>query len=210
MRFSKLILSFLVTSAMAGAALADDAPGGPAGDFQIRLRGVGVLPDASARITIAGSNIGGTTKVSDSLVPEADLSYFITDHISVEAIAAVTKHSVSNSVAGRVASVWLLPPTVTAQYNFDPNGAIRPYVGAGVNYTLFYDPDSALPNIKFRNRFGWALQAGVDVPVGDGPYFLNFDVKKLFLQTTIQAGGNVHASAGLDPWLVGGGVGVRF
>ena len=76
---------------------------------------------------------------------------------------------------------------------------------------LFFDPTSALPNIKFRNEFGWALQAGMDVPVGDGPYFLNFDVKKLFLNTTVLAnGGAVRAGASLDPWLIGAGVGLRF
>jgi outer membrane protein len=215
MRVNHFFGSVVLLAGLAGGAAAQTsaapADGDLAGHFQVRLRGVAVLPDPSATITISGSTIGGTTKVTDSFVPEADLTYFVTDNISVEAIAAVTKHTVSNSVAGRVASVWLLPPTVTAQYNFDPRGAIRPYIGAGVNYTLFYDPSSALPNIKFRNEFGWALQAGADVPLGGGPYFLNFDVKKLFLHTTILAsGGAVHASAILDPWLVGAGVGIRF
>ncbi len=191
-------------------ALADDLPS-PAGHFQVRLRGLGVLPDPSADITVSGAAIGGKTSITDSFTPEADLTYFITDHIGVEAIAAVTKHTVSNSVAGRVASVSLLPPTVTVQYHFDPTGPIRPYVGAGLNYTFFYQVDNALPNTDFKNNFGYALQAGADVPVGDGPYFLNFDVKKIFLHTRITAAaGAVRASADLDPWLVGGGVGMRF
>jgi outer membrane protein len=198
---------------MAGAAQAQPAtsPGGVADHFQVRLRGAAVVPDPSATIAIAGANIGGVTKVSDSFVPEADLTYFITDNIAVEAIAAVTKHTVRNSVAGTVASVWLLPPTITAQYHFDPEGPIRPYVGAGINYTFFYDPHSALPNIGFKNSFGWALQAGADVPVGDGPYFLNVDVKKVFIGTHVRAaGGAVQASARLNPWIIGAGVGLRF
>jgi outer membrane protein len=170
-----------------------------------------VLPDPSADIAISGAHIGGTTSISTSLVPEVDLSYFITDNISVEAIAAITKHTIRNSVAGTVSNVWLLPPTVTAQYHFDPTGPIRPYVGVGVNYTFFYDPHSALPNIGFKNSFGWALQAGADVPLGDGPYFLNADVKKVFMGTHIRAaGGAVQASARIDPWLIGAGVGMRF
>ncbi len=169
------------------------------------------MPDPSATITVSGANIGGVTKVSDSFVPEADLTYFVTGNIAVEAIAAVTKHTVRNSVAGTVASVWLLPPTITAQYHFDPEGAVRPYVGAGINYTFFYDPHSALPNIGFKNGFGWALQAGADVPVGEGPYFLNFDVKKVFLGTHVRAaGGAVQASARLNPWIIGAGLGLRF
>ena len=198
----------------AGIAQAQEAPAPSvdlAGHFQARLRAAAVVPDPSATITISGANIGGTTKVSDSFIPEADLTYFITDNIAVEAIAAVTKHTVRNSVAGTVSSVWLLPPTVTAQYHFDPNGPIRPYVGAGVNYTVFYDAHSALPGIGFKNSFGWALQAGADVPVGEGPYFLNFDVKKVFLGTHVHAaGGAVQASARLNPWIIGAGLGLRF
>lgn len=205
------LLAVIAALLCASAAHAQDMSPDTAGHFQVRLRGAGVIPDPSASIFISGANIGGTTSVSDSFIPEADLTYFITDHISVEAIAGITKHTVRNSVAGTVSSVWLLPPTITAQYQFDPTGPFRPYVGAGINYTFFYDPKSALPGIGFKNSFGWALQAGADVPVGDGPYFLNFDVKKLFLGTHIRAsGGAVQASARLNPWIIGAGVGMRF
>ena len=196
---------------LTGAAQAQEVSNGVAGHFQARLRAAAVVPDPSATITISGANIGGTTSVSDSFIPEADLTYFLTDHIGVEAIAAVTKHTVRNTVAGTVSSVWLLPPTVTVQYHFDPTGPIRPYVGLGVNYTVFYDAHSALPNIGFKNSFGWALQAGADVPLGDGPYFLNVDMKKVFLGTHIRAsGGAVQASARLNPLIIGAGLGIRF
>ncbi len=205
------ILALAMLLAGGAAASAQEVSLGTAGHFQARLRGAAVVPDASATITIGGANIGGTTTVSDSFIPEADLTYFITDHISVEAIAAITKHTVRNTVAGTVSNVWLLPPTVTAQYQFDPTGPIWPYVGVGVNYTVFYDAKSALPNIGFKNSFGWAFQAGADVPVGDGPYFLNMDVKKVFMGTHIRAsGGAVQASARLNPWIIGAGVGLRF
>ena len=204
------IASLLMLSAVA-PAMAEDVSTGPAGHFQVRLRGVGVLPDPSAKITVSGTAIGGKTDITKSFIPEADLTYFITDNIAVEAIAAVTKHTVTNSVAGRVGSVSLLPPTVTLQYHFDPNGPIRPYVGAGLNYTMFYKVSNGLPNLDFKNNFGFALQAGADVPLGGGPYFLNVDVKKIFLQTDITAAaGAVRASANLDPWLVGAGIGIRF
>lgn len=211
-KFAALLL--LGVSILPAAAQTSDPAGdlGVAGHFQFRLRGLGVLPDPKATITVSGANIGGTTKVSDAAVPEVDGTYFITDHIGVEVIAATTKHTVSNSVAGRVSSVWLLPPTVTAQWHFDPTGAFRPYVGAGINYTFFYSPNSALTGIHFADNVGWALQAGTDVPFGeDGNKFFNVDVKKLFLPTTITAaGGTVSAHAKLDPWIVGAGIGIRF
>jgi len=203
----------------ASAAMADDAtttnaavPQDRTGQFGVRLRAVGVVTDPSVHINVAGTAVGGTTKVSDSVIPEADFSYFFTNNLAVEVIAGVTKHSIKNSTLGNVASVWLLPPTVTAQYHFDPiMMGIEPYVGAGVNYTFYYDPKSALPGIGFKNQFGWALQAGADIPIADTPYFLNVDVKKIFLGTTGHAmGGAVQASARLNPWLIGTGVGIRF
>ena len=107
-----------------------------------------------------------------------------------------------------------MPPTVTLQYHFSPRGSIRPYVGAGVNYTFFYEQDpGAAVSVNYDNGFGFALQAGVDVPIND-TYFLNFDVKKIFLNTdvTINAGdaGVVGADVDLDPFVIGVGVGRRF
>ncbi len=186
-----LAAALLACAAAVSPALADDDTDlGVAGHFLIRVRGLAVIPDASAKVTVGGAPLASNTDVTNSFIPEVDGTYFITDHIGVELIAGTTKHSVHNSVAGDVGSVWLLPPTLTAQYHFDPTGAIRPYVGAGVNYTFFYSAHSAaVPPISFSNNFGWALQAGVDVPIGDSPYFFNIDAKKLFLSTTMKAAG---------------------
>jgi outer membrane protein len=203
-------MAIAATAAQAQTAQAPDD--GVAGHYQVRLRGIAVLPDASATIKVAGVDIGGKTTVSDSFIPEIDGTYFVTDHMGVELIAGTTQHSIHNSVAGPVGSVWLLPPTLTVQYHFQPTSTTwRPYVGAGINYTFFYSPRSPLPDIHYADHFGWALQAGVDVPLNDGPYFLNVDVKKIFLDTHVKAlGGVVQANATLDPWLIGAGVGVRF
>ena len=213
MRITRIFAAAALLASVSTVALAQETGSGVAGHFQVRLRGVAVLPDASATVKVGGVDIGGSTHVTKSFVPEVDGTYFLTDHVGIEVIAATTKHAVHHSVAGPVASVWLLPPTVTAQYHFDPEGAIRPYVGAGVNYTIFYSAhgNGIVTSPTFKNNFGWALQAGVDMPMGDGPYFLNLDVKKLFLSTDLKAnGGLVRASADLNPWLIGAGIGVRF
>ena len=204
--------ALLLSAAPLATAVADDSTGGVAGHYQIRLRGLGVIPDASGVTYVGGSKIGGTLSATDSFEPELDATYFLTDHIGIEAIAAVTQHSVHQSVAGNVGSVWLLPPTVTVQYHFMPEAAFRPYVGAGINYTWFFSPKSALASPHYSDNVGFALQAGVDVPFGDGPYFLNFDVKKIFLKTTFTStsSGGIVAHAALDPWIVGTGVGIRF
>jgi outer membrane protein len=75
-------------------------------------------------------------------MPELDLTYRATNHIGFELIAATTKHGVSGLAGttggiGKLATTWVLPPKLTAPYHFNPEGKIRPYVGAGINDTIF-------------------------------------------------------------------------
>ncbi|GLQ20784.1 outer membrane protein [Algimonas porphyrae] len=180
----------------------------------VRVRGLSVMPD-EAGTTVP---LGGTVSIENQIVPELDISYFFTENFAVEAIFAVTPHDVSveNSLLGDVdlGDVWLLPPTVTAQYHFNPRGKVRPYVGAGINYTAFFNADSGpvANTIEYSDEFGWALNAGVDIPVND-IWFANIDVKKLFLETDVvaNAGGLIVTSdVQIDPWIVGVGFGRRF
>jgi outer membrane protein len=202
---------FLATAAFVAAsssfAMADDMGDSP---WQIRLRAIAVLPDASADV----KPLGGSVHISKSVVPEADVSYFFDSHWSLELIAATIKHSVTHIPTDlHVASAWLLPPTLTAQYHFDQIGPFRPYIGAGINYTFFYNVDGnpALAPVKLSDNFGEALQVGVDMPIGDDGYFLNVDAKKLFLNTRANiAGGAVTAHVDINPWILGTGVGYRF
>ncbi len=107
--------------------------------------------------------------------------------------------------------VWVLPPTVTLQYHFMPDHPIvRPYLGAGVNYTVFWKEDSPDFDMGYDDSFGFALQAGVDIPVNED-WFVNLDVKRLFLDTSVDIGnGAVTADVDLDPWVFGAGFGTRF
>ncbi|MCP5410617.1 MAG: OmpW family protein [Alphaproteobacteria bacterium] len=212
MRIATILLPVLMLGAAVLPANAEEV-NSVAGHYQIRLRGLGVLPDPEgSKVFISGANIGGKTSLTDSGVPEIDATYFVSEHFAVEAIAATTKHSASHSVAGPLGSVWLLPPTVTVQYHLQPTDPLfRPYVGVGLNYTFFYNAKSPLPGISYDDNAGFALQAGADIPVGKDGYFLNVDVKKLFLGTTLHAAsGTVKGDVNIDPWIVGAGVGIRF
>ncbi|RVC56022.1 OmpW family protein, partial [Mesorhizobium sp. M2A.F.Ca.ET.046.02.1.1] len=114
---------------------------------------------------------------------------------------------------GNIGKVWLLPPTLTLQYHFTDLGAFKPYVGAGVNYTIFYNQDTGSADaLKVKNTFGTALQVGFDYMV-DQHWGLNFDVKKLFLKPDFDVtvtGAKLTGKAELDPWLIGAGVTYRF
>ena len=173
----------------------------------VRVRAIGVVPDESASV----SPIGGSVSIDDDYVPELDISYFFNDNIAAELVLATANHDVSSSVVGSLGDVALLPPTLTLQYHFTPDRTFSPYVGAGVNYTFFYNEHGAagLP-IDYDDSFGWALQAGADFKINE-EWSINVDVKKVFLSTDVSiAGGAVTADVDIDPWIFGLGVGYRF
>lgn len=210
---NKLLLSAALVALIPSSAMAEGFQK-TAGDFLLRGRALAVIPAEDADIQGGAKNIGS---IDNSVVPELDLTYFITNNIAVEVIAAVTPHNVKgkNALAGvDVADVWLLPPTVTLQYHFDPIeqvGGISPYVGAGVNYTHFFSADAKGPfnSAKFSSSWGGALQAGVDVPLS-GNWALNVDVKKIWIDTELTLDGTTKVDAEINPWVVGLGVGYKF
>ena len=108
-----------------------------------------------------------------------------------------------------------LPPTLTAQYHFTGMGAFKPYVGAGVNYTLLssvkFDPaiQAALQPSLDKNSFGFAVQAGFDYEIAKNTY-LNVDIKKVQIRTDVKSAGTKVGEFKIDPVLLGVGVGWRF
>ncbi len=211
-----LALGLAVTGA-AQAAQADDGLG--AGDWLFRVRGLAVIPVEKGH----DDQLNGKIALGDAYVPEIDMTYFFTDYVSAELIAATTRHSVKDkgSSAGdlNLGHVWLLPPTLTAQVHPLGRNRFDPYLGAGINYTMFYgsggtqDIGGQKAKVEYDNRFGYAFQAGVNYQIDDS-WFLNLDVKKLYLSTSahVMVGGveATRASVDIDPWLVAVGVGYRF
>lgn len=180
--------------------------------WQARFRWVSVLPNESATI----GTIGGDVEIGKSFIPELDFTYYFTENIAAELILGTTNHDVKavNTALGDVnlGDVWLLPPTLTLQYHFNIND-FKPYVGAGVNYTIFYNADpGAVVDVDYENGFGYALQLGFDYDLDD-TWFLNVDAKYVGLSTdvSVNAGiATVPAEVDINPLLIGFGVGMRF
>ena len=180
---------------------------------------------------------GGNASWSSSVIPELDISYFFTPNFAAELILGVTPHRATGTgiVTGGAApglnmnglpigKTWLLPPTLTFQYHFTQFGAFKPYVGAGVNYTIFYNqsaantlggnPAVAITSFHVNNAWAPALQAGFDY-MFDKHWGINVDVKKLWLRPSFDAAVNNGAilltgKANLDPWIWGGGITYKF
>lgn len=188
-----------------------------AGDFVIRVRGISAIPNEEVDLSVGGSSIPGDADLGTAYAPELDFSYFLTNNLALELIAAVTTHSVEakGTPLGDVdlGKVGLVPPTLTLQYHFLTQERFSPYLGAGINYTFFFtDEDGDADNIEYDNSFGFALQAGFDYAVSGG-WSVNVDVKKLFLNTEAEiraAGIDIEADVDVDPWIIGIGIGYRF
>ncbi|BAV09953.1 outer membrane protein [Filimonas lacunae] len=204
-------------------------------EWRVRLRGLGIAPQESAKIGV----IGGDINISTAYIPELDFTYFFTKNMAAELILGTSKHNLHttgsdlsaiggpNKANVDLGSVWLLPPTLTVQYHLPFKCGLKPYVGAGVNYTIFYSKNSGsvVKNISYENKFGFATQLGIDYDISKKLY-LNIDIKKIFLKTnaTVDASNltpaespelspvlaGIGADTKINPWVVGIGIGYKF
>ena len=193
------------------------------GDVLVRLRAIVVAPTDSSD-AVQPSFPGGKVDVGASVMPEVDITYMATNHVGVELIASSTRHEAKGrgTLTGidPLASTWVLPPTLTLQYHLAPDSNIRPYVGAGINYSIFYSTKAgdALEavvgptKVKLNDSVGYALQAGVDVDITP-KFFFNFDVKYIDMdpKARLNSGGAINTTRfHIDPVVVGIGLGTRF
>lgn len=214
---SRLALAALATAAatVATPATAQDFQSARAGTVRLDVRLTGVLPDGPAPIlTAAGAATGLRAEVDDSYLPSIGISYFVTDTVSVEAIAGTFNHTVSAvgpATNVEVLELWHLPPTVTAKVHFNTAGRVSPYLGAGASYIWFWDEESRNGfDVDLEDGFGFALQAGVDIATV-GPWSVNVDLKKIIFTTdaSINAGA-LRSEVELDPLVLSVGVGYSF
>ena len=220
--FTKLIILFGTIALLLGGPLSayaeSDLP------LTIRVRGLGVLTDVDS--DPIKPLLEGEANVDNSVGAEIDFTYFFTENIASELVLGVAQHNVSardtniGAVLGTeqkdfdLGDVWLIPPTLTLQYHFLPDGKIRPYAGAGLNYTIFFEENEGLfvSDTSYDNSFGYALQAGVDIGITE-KFAFNIDLKKLYLETEAEVkalGETFKTDVDIDPWLLGFGIAYRF
>lgn len=211
----RFALAGVAALALAGTAQAQEFQPKEKGLLMLNVRATSISSDADDPIqTAAGAATGLNVDVKEDVMPTIGLSYFLTDNVAVEVIAGTTKHEIKAKGPGvdvAVHDTWVLPPIVSLQYHFAPAARVSPYVGAGVNYMIFYSgKDKNGFTVDLDNGFGLALQAGVDVAV-QGAWSANLDVKKVFFETDANINnGALKSSVKLDPWVVSAGFGYKF
>ncbi len=140
---SRILISLAVAAALAApiVAQADSYPGQPKGDWMFRV-GVSQLNPDSKNLPAPRAALRANLVVDSDISPTFTVEYMLTDHLGTELLLAWPfTHGIDAKGDGetlfRIGSVDVLPPTLSLNWHFNPDGTFRPYIGAGVNYTLF-------------------------------------------------------------------------
>ena len=221
-------------SLLAAALLASaGASAYEAGDWIVRGGAVMVAPnDDSSNLDLAGAQLAGTgVEVDDNTQLLLNVTWMAKEHVGVELLAATPfEHSVdSKGLPGlglglsdvEVGSVKHLPPTLTVLwYPMESGAAFQPFIGAGINYTIFFQEDTSgaaqaalgARNLELDDSWGLAARAGFDYMLNDcwslhaGVYYLGIDTKAN-LDTAL---GKVGVDVDINPWVYTVGLGYRF
>ncbi|WP_341888566.1 OmpW family outer membrane protein [Variovorax sp. YR752] len=189
------------------------------GNWLVRARAVYLKP-ANHSAPVADLSIpADAITINSKTIPELDVTYFFTPNIAAELVLTVPQKqtvTVQQSALGGPVGIGTfkhLPPSLMLQYHFMPTAKIRPYIGAGLNYTRLSSVNLQVPTVgrlQLQNEsFGFAMGAGVDIEVAKNTY-LNLDVKKLRIRSAVNMNGVQLSTVKVDPWLFGVGIGYRF
>ena len=158
------------------------------GTWLVRSGVANVSPDASSSaLVLDGVAIGASeADVDDNAQLSLTVAYMLTDQLAVEVLASTPfQHDISASTGvlglGEIdaGETKHLPPTVSLlYYPLSNTNRFQPYVGAGVNYTLFFDErvDSQLESVlgdgslELDPSLGWSAQVGFDYALNDNMF----------------------------------------
>ena len=215
MKWISVFTAMLTLGSSALAASGDNVAGPRAGDWIVTFRATGVVTNAHDAITTpAGAATGLSADVGSDVMPTLGFTYFLSDHLAVEGILGATHHDVraqGGATDVLVHDTWVLPPIVTLQYRPISEGRFSPYVGAGLNFMLFFGgSDHNGFKVDLDNGVGYVLQAGTDIAINER-WLINFDVKKVWFQTDASInGGALVSNVAIDPWVLSIGLGYKF
>jgi outer membrane protein len=168
------------------------------------------VSDVSPRSKVS-TIAAGDVDVDDQLGPTVNLVYFFTPAIAIDMLGGLPfKHDINiNGVES--ANAKHLPPVVTLQYHFFPEAQFQPYVGAGVNYTWFYDEhlNDSDANLQIENSFGLAAQGGLDWKIDDH-WLAGVDVRWIDVDADVSLDGAALGTVHIEPFVYSLTVGYRF
>jgi len=229
------LLTLAILTAISTTSIAQ---GYQAGDILVRGGLTNVSPNSDHNGVYVEA-LGGATPLEVSVDDNTQLGlnfvYFFDNNWAVELLAAtpfshdVTIHDpqgISESVLGadvdgaNLGEVSHLPPTLSALYYFDINSKFKPYVGVGVNYTVFFDEDFSstakslgFNDLKADDSFGLSAQIGADYEIND-KWHINASVRYIDIDSDVifKIGDSIIGSSdvNVDPMVYSLMLGYKF
>ncbi|HGO5853863.1 TPA: OmpW family protein [Mannheimia haemolytica] len=210
---------------LSGALLAGSAMAHQAGDVMFRAGAVHVKANSSSDTrSKAATTVDVDLDVKNNTQLGLTATYMLADNVGIELLGATPfSHKIDARVPqlnldlGRVVSLKQLPPSLYAQYYFfEPTAKVKPYIGAGLNYTRFYNAksvDSRVTNLNVKKHsFGPVANLGVDIKLTDNVYF-NAAAWYTRIKTTAKFKAldlDHEVKVKLDPVVLFAGFGVKF
>ena len=160
-----------------------------------------------------GQLAGAKASISSDTRPTVSLEYLWTPSWGVELLAAVPfKHDVKLG-GERIASTRQLPPTLGVNYHFLPEARVSPFLGAGINYTRFFDTHGEGPlkgaRVKIDNSWGAAAHAGLDVRLSQR-WLVTADLRWMHIAGDVHVNGSNVGHAKVNPFVYGLSFGYRL
>lgn len=199
-----------------------------AGDWIIRAGVTHIAPKSDNGSIDAGEDGVIGLDVESATMMTFDGTYMVTNNFGVELLAALPfKHDIEGEIGSdsvKLATVKHLPPTLSAVYHFNTQSKVQPYVGAGINWTIFFDEKEKGPladpdvnaSVKVKNSVGLAAVVGIDFVLTDNVY-LNGNIRYMNIKPDVDVtipddGGQVviETEAKINPIVYSLNLGWRF
>lgn len=207
---------------LAAGLLAATGAAAQTSPWTVRLGAAHVGFSTQADVLVNGSLVpGADASASSNTTLGLEVSYDFTPRWTGRLLVGVpptTTLTGTGALAGTgtLGKVQYGPAVLSMTYNLLTSGPIRPYVGAGVNYTIvFKSKDGFISNLDVKNAFGAVAQVGVEIPL-DGDWSISLDARKIFLKTKASGslpamgGAAANANVRLNPLVVFASVNKRF
>ncbi len=233
----KPVLKPLTFAILASGFVASNAMAYEAGDWVVRAGATMVDPQESGdplelNGTVLTDPLNGELGVDSDTQLGLTLEYMLTDNWGIELLAATPfSHTATVTNASALqgldtADIKHLPPTLMFVYHFNTGSRLNPYIGAGINYTVFFDEDLTSKadaafaglgltggDVELDDSWGASFQAGVDYHLND-KWLLNASMRWIDIDTeaeiTFDSGDKVSAGVEVDPFVYTLSVGYRF
>lgn len=191
----------LCASALSPAATAYDQ-----GDWVARAGVHYVMPKDDNHETVSVDSAPGIT---------GSIAYFVAPAFAVDLLLALPfEHDITlNDGGSEVGSTQHLPPTLSLVWYPQVSDRFHPFVGAGINYTIFFEEETkgALAGTKLEldDSFGPAAVIGAEWTLSP-KWTIMVDTRYLQIESEAKLNGASLGDVEIDPFAVGAAVGYRF